>query len=175
MSKTLIVSGTNRKGALSQIVAQKYFELYQQNSNAEVQFFSLENLPNDIAFAETYGQRSQAFEQMIESYIVWADKFVFILPEYNGGMPGILKLMIDSIHPKHFHHKKAALVGVSTGRAGNLRGLDHLNDVLNHVRINVFWNKIPISLVDKLIVDTELKDLATVEVLTNQMIAFDAF
>jgi chromate reductase, NAD(P)H dehydrogenase (quinone) len=175
MSKTLIVSGTNRKGALSQIVAKKYFELYQQNSAAEVQFFSLENLPSDIAFAETYGKRSPEFESLIEKYFIWADKFVFVLPEYNGGMPGILKLMIDSIHPKHFHHKKAALVGVSTGRAGNLRGLDHLNDVLNHIRINVLWDKIPISSVDKLIVDSELQDFATLEVLTKQMIAFDAF
>ena len=42
------------------------------------------------------------------------------------------------------------LAGVSTGRAGNIRGMDHLTGVLNHVKITVLPNQLPISSVDKL-------------------------
>jgi chromate reductase, NAD(P)H dehydrogenase (quinone) len=175
MSKTLIVSGTNRKDALTQIVAKKYIELYEQNTTSEVKLLSLENLPPSIAFSETYGKRSAEFDVLIEQNITWADKYIFISPEYNGGMPGILKLFIDAIHPKHFHFKKAALVGVSTGRAGNLRGMDHLTEVLNHIRVNVYWDKIPISVVDKLIIDQKLSDSSTLEVLKKQIIGFQTF
>ncbi len=175
MSKTLIISGTNRKGALTQIVAKKYFELYSQNNMAETKYFSLENLPNTIAFSETFGQRSAEYETFINENIAWADKFVFLIPEYNGSFPGIIKLMIDSIQPKHFNFKKAAIVGVATGRAGNLRGMAHFSEVLNHIKVNVYFDKPPVSLADKLISDNELSDAATIEVLNRQIKGFLAF
>jgi chromate reductase, NAD(P)H dehydrogenase (quinone) len=175
MSKTLIISGTNRKGALSQIVANKYFELLSQTEQTETKLFSLENLPKDIAFSETFGQRSSEFDTFINENIVWADRFVFIIPEYNGSFPGIMKLLIDCIPPKHFNFKKAALLGVSTGRAGNLRGIAHFSEVLNHIKVNVYFDKPPISLADKLISNSELNDTATLEVLTKQINGFLAF
>jgi chromate reductase, NAD(P)H dehydrogenase (quinone) len=175
MSKTLIISGTNRKSALTQIVAKKYFELYSQNNAAETKYFSLENLPDTIAFSETFGQRSAEYETFINENIAWADKFVFLIPEYNGSFPGIIKLMIDSIQPKHFNFKKAAIVGVATGRAGNLRGMAHFSEVLNHIKVNVYFDKPPVSLADKLISDNELTDTATIEVLNRQIKGFLAF
>ena len=42
------------------------------------------------------------------------------------------------------------LTGVSTGRAGNLRGMDHLASVLNYLKVMVHHNQLPISSVDKL-------------------------
>ncbi len=50
-----------------------------------------------------------------------------------------------------WYYKKALLTGVSTGRAGNLRGMDHLADVLNYIKITVHPNRLPISVVDKLL------------------------
>jgi chromate reductase, NAD(P)H dehydrogenase (quinone) len=175
MSKTLIISGTNRKGALTQIVANKYFELLSQTEQTETKFFSLENLPKDLAFSETFGQRSAEYDAFINENIDWADKYVFLIPEYNGSFPGIMKLLIDSIQPKHFNFKKAALVGVSTGRAGNLRGIAHFSEVLNHIKVNVYFDKPPISLADKLISNNELTDVATIEVLARQIKGFLAF
>ena len=51
---------------------------------------------------------------------------------------------------KIWWYKKALLTGVATGRAGNLRGMDHLSAVLNHVKITVHPFQLPISGVDKL-------------------------
>jgi NAD(P)H-dependent FMN reductase len=46
--------------------------------------------------------------------------------------------------------KKALLVGVSSGRAGNLRGLIHLTGMLNYLNITVHPNQLPISRVETL-------------------------
>ena len=37
------------------------------------------------------------------------------------------------------------MVGVAAGRAGNLRGMEHLTNIFNHMKINVLHLKIPIS------------------------------
>ena len=49
--------------------------------------------------------------------------------------------------------KKALLTGVSTGRAGNLRGMEHLTGILHYMRVIVHPNKFPISVVDRLFND----------------------
>ena len=41
--------------------------------------------------------------------------------------------------------KKAMLVGISDGRAGNLRGLEHMTSILHYMKVNVLYNKIPLS------------------------------
>jgi NAD(P)H-dependent FMN reductase len=60
--------------------------------------------------------------------------------------------MIDrSDISKCWHHKKALLTGVATGRAGNLRGMEHLTGTLLYLKMNVHHNRLPISQVDKLL------------------------
>jgi NAD(P)H-dependent FMN reductase len=72
------------------------------------------------------------------------------MPEYNGSYPGVLKAMIDITDVKKvWWWKKALLTGVSTGRAGNLRGMDHITGSLHHLNVFVHPNKLPISMIDK--------------------------
>ena len=52
--------------------------------------------------------------------------------------------------PSEWGNKDVCLVGVSTGRAGNLRGLDHLTGILNYLKAHVYHNKLPISVVDRI-------------------------
>ncbi|HZI69444.1 MAG TPA: NAD(P)H-dependent oxidoreductase, partial [Hanamia sp.] len=82
--------------------------------------------------------------------LIPAQKFLFIIPEYNGSYPGVLKALLDNSDIKKvWNYKKALLTGVATGRAGNLRGMDHLADTLHFLKMNVFYNKLPISVIDK--------------------------
>ena len=81
----------------------------------------------------------------------------FVIPEYNGSFPGIFKAFIDASDIRSsFHGKKVCLIGVSDGRAGNLRGMDHLTNICGHMKMNVLNLKIPISSVGSLI-DTDEK------------------
>jgi len=66
---------------------------------------------------------------------------LFVVPEYNGGFPGVLKYFIDIIHPKVWAGKIAGLVGVATGRSGNLRGIDHLTGILHYLKVEVIYQK----------------------------------
>jgi NAD(P)H-dependent FMN reductase len=54
------------------------------------------------------------------------------------------------MHPKEWANKHVCLVGVADGRAGNLRGLEHLTGILHYLKMHVYHNKLPISGVNKM-------------------------
>lgn len=64
--------------------------------------------------------------------------------------PGILKLMMDNSDIRQcWWHKKAAMVGVADGRGGNLRGIEHMTNILHYLKMNVLYNKLPISKINE--------------------------
>jgi NAD(P)H-dependent FMN reductase len=149
-NKILIISCTSRKGSNTMKVCKIYERLLLEKK-ADTEIMDLSLLPENFIVSELHGNRSEKFSAMINEYIASNDHFIFVLPEYNGSFPGVLKLFIDAIHPKEWKDKFACLVGVSVGRAGNLRGMDHLTGILNYLKMHVFYNKLPISVVDKLL------------------------
>ncbi|MDH5825125.1 NADPH-dependent FMN reductase [Sphingobacterium faecium] len=137
----LIISGTNRPKSKTLKVAQYYQEQLQKKGES-CQILPLTDLPADIIISDLYGQRSDRFKN-IQQLVSDADKFIFVTPEYNGSIPGVLKTFIDACtFPISFYHKKAALVGISSGRYGNLRGIDHLTGICNYLRMHVLPLKI---------------------------------
>jgi chromate reductase, NAD(P)H dehydrogenase (quinone) len=167
-----IISATNRPGSSTSKVALNYLQLIEKQG-VTAKILSLEKLTADLNFMDLYGKRSEKFQQLLEEYIIPAEKFVFIVPEYNGSFPGILKLFIDAIHPDVNRGKKAALVGVASGRAGNLRGLDHLTGVLHYLGIYVHPNKLPVSSILTLLDEQgKIKDENTIKVLEKQIVEF---
>ncbi|HWH63196.1 MAG TPA: NAD(P)H-dependent oxidoreductase [Ginsengibacter sp.] len=136
-----IISGTNRIGSHTEKVAEEYKRLLKEK-NIDATIFSLKNL--DVL------KRTPEFLKIENEILIPTQKFIFILPEYNGTFPGVLKAMIDNSDiKKAWYHKKALLTGISTGRAGNLRGMDHLSASLNYLKMDVHHNKLPISVIDK--------------------------
>jgi NAD(P)H-dependent FMN reductase len=60
------------------------------------------------------------------------------MPEYNGSYPGVLKVLIDACNfPDSFYDKKAALVGVSSGKYGNIRGVEHFTGVCHYIHLHI--------------------------------------
>ena len=167
-----IISATNRLHSNTLKVATCYAQLMEKQGIVP-KLLSLEKVPADISFNEVFNKRSTAFQQILDEYIVPAQKFVIISPEYNGSFPGILKTFLDAIHPDTNRGKKAALVGVSTGRAGNLRGMDHLTGILHYLGFHVLPNKLPISNVLTLLDDKgNIKDEPTLKVLEKHIADF---
>ncbi len=152
-----IISGTDRKDGLTRILAMHYQTLIESKTTEGVRLFSLEDLPPDLYGAGMYKKDtlSTAFQTIEDELLVPADKFIFVIPEYNGSFPGILKLFVDaaSVRSKMsiFKGKKAALVGVATGRAGNIRGLEHFTSVMMFMGVTVLPNLLPISAFNKLL------------------------
>ncbi|MEP6628329.1 MAG: NAD(P)H-dependent oxidoreductase [Ginsengibacter sp.] len=162
-----IISGTNRVGSHTEKVAKEYQRLLAEK-NIDAQVISLQNL-NVL-------DRSPEIKQLEKDFLIPTKKFIFIVPEYNGSYPGVLKSLIDNSDiKKAWHFKKALLTGVATGRAGNLRGMDHLADVLHYLKMNVHYNKLPISVIDKVMDENGRFNGATLDVVNEQISDFIDF
>ena|ERR1700741_3854445 len=161
-----IVSGTNRVGSHTLKVAKEYQRILK-SKGIEANIFSLEGV--------NLLKRDKDFEKIEEDFIIPTKNFIILSPEYNGSFPGVLKLLMDtSKNHRIWWNKKALLTGISSGRAGNLRGMDHLADILNFLKITVHPNKLPISAIDKLLdLDGEnIKDEHTLIAISNQLDEF---
>ncbi|RYG52911.1 MAG: NADPH-dependent oxidoreductase [Chitinophagaceae bacterium] len=159
-----IISGTDRKNSITRDVVLEYHRiLRERGENTKVLLLDEVDMTHRDGF----------FEEVEKEVLIPAEKFIIISPEYNGSYPGILKLMIDhSDVKKVWWHKPVLLTGVSTGRAGNLRGMDHLTGSLLHMKMRVHHNRLPISSVDKLMKDGMFTDAKTVEVIGQQLDEF---
>lgn len=162
-----VISGTNRPGSNTEIFAKYYYEVLKKKADEEVKFLSLERLNTLEVLEGMYNAEKQCdtIRAIQDEYILPADKFVFVTPEYNGSFPGIFKYFLDAVsireYQKAFKGKKALLAGVATGRAGNLRGMGHLSDVLMHVGMHVHPAQMPYSKVGAFIKNGKLTDKET--------------
>lgn len=170
-----VIAGTNRPDNNSLRIANVCQQMLT-DLGEETQVLSLEDVPQDFAFRNAvYGQEAPEMAELTEQYIAPVDRLVIIAAEYNGSYPGILKAFIDAVHPDHWRGKKAALVGISSGRSGNVRGLEHLTGVLHYLQVEVCSAKPVISGIDGLLAGEELKNKETIDVLWKQAEAFLAF
>lgn len=164
-----IVSGTNRVKSNSLNVAKSYQRLLKEKG-LESQILELSNLPLTFMQEDMYGARTDKMKKIIAQYLTAVDHLVFTIPEYNGTYPGALKLFVDAVEPKFFHNKSACLVGVATGRAGNIRGLDAFTHVLHHLKMEVFSNKVLLSQVDQLLNEEGyIKDSVALQIIGEQI------
>jgi NAD(P)H-dependent FMN reductase len=163
-----IISATNRIGSNTLKIASLIEQMLRERG-VNAGLLSLEGLE--------LNRKSEALVQLEQNYLFPVQKFVIIVPEYNGSYPGSLKTMIDLTDiKKAWWGKKAMLTGVSTGRAGNLRGMEHLTGTLNYLKVAVLPNRLPISVVDKLM-DAEgvMRDEATLAAISAQLDEFLKF
>jgi chromate reductase len=136
-----IISATNRKGSNTLKVAEAYMQFFIEEG-IEAKLLSLEELHSL--------HRDEVFNRIEAEYLIPAKKFIFIMPEYNGSFPGIFKLMMDiSDLASCWNFKKVLMVGVANGRAGNLRGIDMMTNMCHYMKMDVFYNKLPISSISK--------------------------
>lgn len=160
-----IISGSNRKGSNSNKIAKAYLENLTKK-NITAQLLSLEE-------HEVF-TRNENFIKLESQFLLEAEKFIFVIPEYNGSYSGIVKLMIDNSDvAKCWANKKALLTGVASGRAGNLRGMEHFTGSLMHMKMHVHPNRLPISAVHTLVNENNvLTDEATLKLIDTQIDEF---
>jgi len=146
-------------------VANHYYRTIKKQYS-DTHLLSLENLP--------VWERGELLLKTEQELLIPSEKIFFIMPEYNGSFPGILKLMIDNTDiRKCWWYKKAAMVGVADGRGGNLRGIEHMTNILHYLRMNVLYNKIPLSKInDEISADGQILIPATEQAIQQQIDEF---
>lgn len=154
-----IIVGTNRRNSKSKEVALFYQKLLQ-NLNAESQILDLVDLPKDFIHSALYENNgkhevfNETRQQMRDS-----EKYVFVIPEYNGSFPGVLKVFIDGLgYPSELLHKKAALVGIADGVQGGALALSHITDIFNYLGLNVLAQRVKIPFMKKNFLEGEITD-----------------
>ena len=145
-----IVCGTNRKDAVSKTISQIYKGLLDDRE-VENQIIDLSDLPADFVVSALYENsgKNEAFNPY-RKMMLQSEKYVFIVPEYNGSFPGVLKAFIDGLKfPGTFTDKKCALVGLSSGVQGAGLALSHLTDIFNYCGTNVLALKPKLARIEK--------------------------
>ncbi len=177
-----VICGTNRKGSKSHLIAKHCVEQLKALTEQSVQYINLEELDLTAMNAEMYspaGQSSQV-QKWQDASMIPAEKYLFIIAEYNGSYPGALKLFIDAASIREyagtFKGKKAGMIGVSAGRAGSLRSMDQFATVLNHVGSITFPAKLPISGIDGVLnAEGAVSDEGTSKAIESHLQAFLQF
>jgi len=160
-----VISGTNRSDSNSRIIAALLRDQLI-SLGEDVAFIDLADIGQDVLSEGMYQDSGQSpwIASVQNEYLIPSDHWVIVSPEYNGSFSGVLKLFVDAVsvrkYKETFAGKKVSLVGVASGRAGNLRGLDHLTGIFNYLKMLVMPLTLPISSVEKLITkDRVVSDL----------------
>ena len=173
-----IISSTNRGDAVSMKISRIYQKLLK-SLNKPSQVIDLNELPTDFAFSALYERSGKnklfnVFRQQIKD----SDKFVYIVPEYNGSFPGVLKTFIDGLEfPESFENKKCALVGLSAGVQGAGLALSHLTDIFNYCGMHVLALKPKLAQIEQNM-DMEKEEINNplykelIETKARQLVAF---
>ncbi len=159
MSEILIIATTNRTNSKTYQFAEYYRQLLlEQHGHTDI--LNLADLPTDFAFSALYENsgKNPVFNTQ-KALMDAAEKFVFIVPEYNGSFPGVLKTFIDGLGwPNSLAGKKAALVGISDGNLGGAHALSHLTDILHYLGCNVLSRLVRVPVMKKNFAEGKLQD-----------------
>lgn len=171
-----IISATNRPNSRSIRIAE-YYQKLLTSKGVESVIIDLAQLPEDFVFSALYHnvRKNEAFNSFIEQ-INKSEKFVFIVPEYNGSFPGVLKAFIDGLDfPASFKNKKAALVGISSGIMAGALALSHLTDILNYLGLHILAIKPRLPRIQHLLVDGKINDTFLETLMNEQAESLIAF
>ena len=126
-----IISGTNRKGSVSSQLSAFLADVYRE-LQGESDIIDLVDLPLETLSPEAYVQKPPQVEKFIEQ-ILASSGLVVVVPEYNGSMPGALKLFIDMLpFPESFEGRPVCYVGIAAGQFAGLRPVEHLQQVFGY-------------------------------------------
>lgn len=170
-----VVAGTNREGSQTLRLATQLAERYRQ-AGATVTLLDLRGLPPGIATPGAYAEKPDGFNVFADA-VLEADGLCVVTPEYNGGMPGILKLFIDMLpFPASFHHRPVCFVGTAAGMWGALRPVEQLQAVFGYRNAHVFPDRVFLPRVSVGLDDQGWPtDPAVAALLTRQTTDFVAF
>jgi NAD(P)H-dependent FMN reductase len=128
--RIVIVPGTNRVGSrslkLAKLLVPEYAAL-----GCEVDLLELALGP-EFLDPDAYKNPKPAVKALVDRFLA-GDGAVFVIPEYNGSYPGVLKLFVDMLPDKvSFDHRPCAYVGIADGAFQGLRAVEHFQGVAGY-------------------------------------------
>jgi chromate reductase, NAD(P)H dehydrogenase (quinone) len=129
------IAGSLRQGSYNKSALRAALKLAP--AGIEIEVFDLEGIP---PFNQDNEQDPPARVVELKAKVRSADAILFVTPEYNYSVPGVLKNAIDwgsrPYNDNAWGGKPAAIMGASTGRFGTARAQYHLRQVLLAVNMH---------------------------------------
>jgi NAD(P)H-dependent FMN reductase len=148
MTRINILSATDRPNSKALMVSRYVQSLYEERG-VQTKICTLKDFPIDAIAGGRYGSDIPSVTEF-NNEVLDADGLLMVVPEYNGGFPGILKLWIDYLpFPEAFEKLPIALIGEASGAFGALRPVEQLQMILGYRNANVFPERVFIPRVGK--------------------------
>lgn len=136
-----VIAGTNRPGSNTLKIACAVSDILE-GIGEEITFLDLAELPSDLMAGASYAAKPAGFS-VFQDAMLSAHGILTVVPEYNGSFPGILKYFIDMLQfPESLYEKPAAFVGISSGRWGAVRAVEHLEMVFQYRHSHLFGRRV---------------------------------
>lgn len=168
-----IVCGTNREGATSRLLAKETEAILRPLCS--VDFIDMAELPIDALRADAYRSPSAGVKALVDRFVC-TDGAVFIIPEYNGSFPGVLKVFVDMLpYPQGFDRRPCAYVGIAAGQFKGLRAVEHFQQIAGYRNAHHFPQRLFIGDSGNQFTDGHLKDTELAQRLTKIATEFLSF
>jgi NAD(P)H-dependent FMN reductase len=171
---TLIV-GTNRPGSNTRQVAGQVENAYGK-LGVPLRVLDLAQLPAELFSPSAYGEKPKSFAPFAEG-ILQAEGLIVVTPEYNGGMPGVLKYFIDMLKfPESFEGRPVSFVGLAAGMWGAIRPVEQLQMIFGYRNALLYPDRVFLPRIGELLTEQgAFKDAEFGERLEAQAAGFVAF
>src|ERR1044072_554242 len=136
--RILGIAGSLRRDSYNRAALRAATELAPEGASIET--FELDGIPG---FNQDEEQNPPAKVVQLKQLIREVDAILFVTPEYNYSVPGVLKNAIDWASRPYgdsaWNGKPAAIMGASVGAIGTARAQYHLRQIM------VFLNMFPVN------------------------------
>ncbi|MCS6850909.1 MAG: NAD(P)H-dependent oxidoreductase [Gemmataceae bacterium] len=142
----LVIAGTNRSNSTSGKVARRVVEIYRE-LNRDCQLLDLADVPQHCWSSEYYSDELNAKPLEFHPFVCAVEEakaLVIVSPEYNGGIPGALKLFIDLLPNRDTNlvARPVCFIGVAAGEWGGLRPIEQLETVFLYRKAFLFPERV---------------------------------
>jgi NAD(P)H-dependent FMN reductase len=190
MSKLQVIVGSTRPTRSADLVLPWVTKVAASHASFEVEVLDLREWPLPF-FSEHFGTigdfsdpaYSDSIAKARNKKIEEGDAYVFVTPEYNHSIPGVLKNAIDTVWASFaFRNKPVGAVGYSAGIGAGIRAIEHLAHIAVEAEAVPLRNTVlipfvteafdtagqPISPFTRVTLDVILDDLAWWSAVLNQ-------
>lgn len=169
----LIIISTNRKNSLSSSLSLIVKGIYEKLGE-KIEILDLKDIPFKDIVENPYSKAPPSLKPYLDK-VAQAEGLILICPEYNGGIPGLIKHFIDYwIYPDSFVYKPVCLIGLG-GKFGALTPITQLQNIFLYRHSFVFPIRVFIQNVSDILKEGDIKDENIKNLLLKQAKNFTNF
>jgi NAD(P)H-dependent FMN reductase len=111
----------------------------------------LAQLPAEIFSPGSYSEKPKSFQPFADG-VLQASGLHVVTPEYNGGLPGVLKYFIDMLKfPESFERRPVCFTGLAAGVWGALRPVEQLQAIFGYRNAYIYPERVFMPGIGKLL------------------------